>query len=178
MSYAMSIGLNLKRIRTRLNLTQGQLADNADLSLNQVSRIERGTAKPELETIKKLAKALHCSADELIFDDGDYIISDELRLLFSAVEDLSEDKQQMIKDFIEAMVMKSDVEKWVNKTHKENITNTLKDEVRKNHAPEKCKECGGKMKEEELNDLEVKAGIISVFQCTKCERKELFTASI
>jgi len=177
MRYAMSIGQNLKKIRTRLNLTQGQLADNAGLSLNQVSRIERGTAKPELETIKKLSTSLYCSADELIFDDGDYLISDELKLLFSAVEELSEDKQQMIKDFIEAMIMKSDVEKWVNKTHKETIKTALKKEVKANYAPETCKECGGEMKESVINELEDKAGIITVFKCTKCKRKELFTAS-
>jgi len=173
----MSIGQNLKKIRNQRNLTQGQLADNAKLSLNQISRIERGTAKPELETIKKLAIALYCSSDELIFDDHEYITSDELRILFSAVEDLSDDKKQMIQDFIEAMIMKSDVEKWVNKTTKKEEEKALRKIIDSEYKPGKCKSCGGEMEARELNELEIKAKITAVYECVECQNKHLFTSS-
>ncbi len=174
----MSIGQNLKKIRNRNNLTQGQLSEFADISLNQISRIERGTAKPELETIKKLSKALHCSADELIFDDGDYVQSDELRLLFSAVEDLSNDKIEMIKDFIEAILMKDDMEKWVNKTYKENLKQEIELEIENEHAPQICKKCGGKMKKAQLTELEEKAGTIAAYECIDCGFRSIFSGNI
>jgi len=172
----MSIGQNLKKIRSQRNLTQGQLANNAKLSLNQISRIERGSAKPELDTIKKLAIALYCSSDELIFDDHELISSDELRILFNAVEDLSEDKKEMIQDFIEAMIMKSDVEKWVNKTTKKEEEKALRIIIQNEYAPGPCKACGSEMKERELNELEVNKNITAVYQCTKCEQKTIFTS--
>jgi transcriptional regulator with XRE-family HTH domain len=64
----MSISNNLKAIRNKRGMTQGNLADKAGIELNQVSRIERGASEPKLETIKKLAIALSCSTDELIMD--------------------------------------------------------------------------------------------------------------
>lgn len=174
----MSIGQNLKKIRNQRNLTQGQLADNAKLSLNQISRIERGSAKPELETIKKLAIALYCSSDELIFDDHEFISSDELRILFNAVEDLSEDKKEMIQDFIEAMIMKSDVEKWVNKTTKKEEKKALRTIIQNQHTPDACKVCGAEMKERELDELELNKNIEAVYQCTECDYKAIFTSKI
>lgn len=179
MSYMMSIGKNLKKIRTKRNLTQGQLADDAGISLNQISRIERGTAKPELETIKKLVKTLKCSSDELIFDDNDYFISDELRILFSAVEELSDDKKEMIQDFIEAMIMKSDVERWVNKTTKEATAKAIiKDISSRGLAEAVCKDCGAEMVDEKPTGEQINNGIFSIRRCPKCGRTHVMTGDL
>ena len=175
----MSIGQNLKKLRNKRNLTQGQLAEDARLSLNQISRIERGSAKPELETIKKLAITLNCSSDELIFDEDDYPISDELRILFSAVEELSEDKKQMIQDFIEAMIMKSDVERWVKKSTKaQNIYAVTEKIKNKNLFPKTCKKCGGEMIEEKLTNEQLNNGIMNISVCNKCNHTNVMTANV
>ncbi|MGQ8363680.1 helix-turn-helix domain-containing protein [Glaciecola sp. 1036] len=66
----MSISSNLKAIRTKKGMTQGNLAEKAGIELTQVSRIERGASEPKLETIKRLAIALSCTTDELIMDEA------------------------------------------------------------------------------------------------------------
>jgi transcriptional regulator with XRE-family HTH domain len=111
----MSVGQNLKTLRANKGMTQGQLADAASVGLNQISRIERDSAKPELDTIKKLAKALNCSADSLIFDESEREPASDLKLLFEAVTRLPEDKKEIIREFLEAMVMKSDAEQRIKK---------------------------------------------------------------
>ena len=179
MSNVMSIGHNLKKLRNERNLTQGQLAGDAKISLNQVSRIERGSAKPELETIKRLAITLNCSADELIFDENDHPMSDELRILFSAVEELSEDKKQMIQNFIEAMIMKSDVEKWVKKSVKAQNIHAVTEEIKnKNLVQKTCKKCGGEMIEKPVSNEDLNNGIMNISICNKCGHTNVMTANL
>jgi len=50
----------LRRRRTELGLTQGQLARRADTSVPTVSRYETGWTRFELATLRKLATALGC----------------------------------------------------------------------------------------------------------------------
>jgi transcriptional regulator with XRE-family HTH domain len=175
----MPIGQNLKKLRNQRNLTQGQLAEDARLSLNQISRIERGEAKPELETIKKLAITLNCSSDELIFDDNDFPMSDELKILFSAVEELSEDKKLMIQDFIEAMIMKSDAERWIKKSIKAQKIFALTEIIKNNNLAEiTCKKCGGEMIKDEPTKEQLNNGIIDIHRCNKCEYTSLITTDV
>jgi len=56
----------LARLRGARGLSQRQLAQRADLTVETVSDIERGaTAKPYPATIRKLAAALEMDFDEL-----------------------------------------------------------------------------------------------------------------
>lgn len=111
----MTIATNLKTLRDKRGLTQTQLADLAGLGINQVSRIERGTSKPELETIKKLAIALHCTADDLIFDSQELTQDDQIRTLLGALIKMPEDKKQTAIELLEALVMKAEAENWIKK---------------------------------------------------------------
>jgi len=57
---------NMKKYRKKLKLTQEALARKADISYNTVIKLEsEGIVDPRLETLKKLAKALDISIDEL-----------------------------------------------------------------------------------------------------------------
>jgi transcriptional regulator with XRE-family HTH domain len=49
---------NVKRLRSRKNLSQKALADKVGISVSYVSMLERGQRSPPLETIEKMAKAL------------------------------------------------------------------------------------------------------------------------
>jgi transcriptional regulator with XRE-family HTH domain len=53
-----TFGENLKRIRESKNLSQEQLANAADIPINQVGRIERGEINTTLSTIYALSTAL------------------------------------------------------------------------------------------------------------------------
>ena len=111
----MSISNNLKGIRNHKELTQGELAEIANLKLLQISRIERGTTNPGLDTIKKLAVALNCSTDELIFDENERQVPDELKMLLEGMLRLPEEKQKIAVEILEALIMKSDAESWIKK---------------------------------------------------------------
>ncbi len=62
-----ALGKNIKRLRQEKGISQDRLSKLADISLNTVVKIELNqSSNPTLETIKKLAKALNVSLDELI----------------------------------------------------------------------------------------------------------------
>ena len=60
------LGLNLKRIRTKKNISQGDIARELEVSRGFISTIESGKTNPTLATISKLAKAVGVSANELL----------------------------------------------------------------------------------------------------------------
>lgn len=53
-----SVGLQARKIRQQRGETLEQVSERAGLSLNQLSRIERGESNPTERTIRTLAKAL------------------------------------------------------------------------------------------------------------------------
>jgi transcriptional regulator with XRE-family HTH domain len=58
---------NLKKLREKKGLSQDRLAKLADVANNTIIKIEqRENENPTLETLKKIAKALEISVDELI----------------------------------------------------------------------------------------------------------------
>lgn len=57
-----TFGRSVRRERTAKGLTQAQLAEQCDLSLDMIGRIERGDAAPSFETVEKLTAALGVSA--------------------------------------------------------------------------------------------------------------------
>ncbi len=59
-------GNHLKAIRIKKGLSQEDLANDADIPINQVGRIERGEINPSLSTIGSIAKALDLKLHELM----------------------------------------------------------------------------------------------------------------
>ena len=58
---------NLKKIREQKGLSQDRLAKLADVANNTIIKIEQGeNINPTLDTLKKIAKALEVSIDDLI----------------------------------------------------------------------------------------------------------------
>jgi len=61
------LGQNLKKLRDKKGLSQDRLAKLADVANNTIIKIEQGeNENPTLETLRKIAKALEISVDELI----------------------------------------------------------------------------------------------------------------
>ena len=60
-----SFGSHLRKIRRRKKVSQEQLAFAAEISISQISRIERGLINPTLSTIFSLASALDMDMKEL-----------------------------------------------------------------------------------------------------------------
>lgn len=63
-------GKRLRYLRRDRDLTQEQLAELVDLSVNAISLLERGRTSPSFETLVNLAKALNLDVGELLkFDE-------------------------------------------------------------------------------------------------------------
>ncbi|MCP5381359.1 MAG: helix-turn-helix transcriptional regulator [Kordiimonadaceae bacterium] len=58
MSLREIFGSNCRQFRKSNNLTQGELAEKTDISIDMIGRIERGSAAPSFNNIEKLAKTL------------------------------------------------------------------------------------------------------------------------
>lgn len=64
------VGVSIARIRKDRELTQAQLAEIIDTTVETISRLERGISIPSLKTIEKISKALHVHIKDLL--DFDY----------------------------------------------------------------------------------------------------------
>lgn len=60
------LGKNIKRIRERKNMSQGDICRATGLDRAQVSNIESGNGNPTLATIERLAGALGVASNELL----------------------------------------------------------------------------------------------------------------
>ena len=82
-----NLGETIKTLRKLHNISQEKLADRAELSQQQISRIELGLNTPKLETLIKLSKALRVSIEVIIntnnkgMDRRDLIILEKIKLL-------------------------------------------------------------------------------------------------
>ncbi len=63
--FYINLGKNIKKRRKELKLSQQELADKLELSLNFVGKIEVAFSKPSLDTVIKIAKVLDISVSDL-----------------------------------------------------------------------------------------------------------------
>jgi transcriptional regulator with XRE-family HTH domain len=83
----------------------------AQLHDNQIQRYEAGTAQPTLEALIRLAKALHTHLDDLVFGEGVRGPSDDLALLFEAVNDFLEAEKETVRTVLSGMVLQHSARK-------------------------------------------------------------------
>ncbi len=60
-----NLGKNIKKRRKSLNMTQQELADRLDMSLNFVGKIEVAFSKPSLDTLIEISRKLDTTVSEL-----------------------------------------------------------------------------------------------------------------
>jgi len=108
----MSFSAKLIQIRKAQGLTQKALSECSNLHINQIRRYEAGTSEPTLGVLIKLAKFLHVSIDELVFDEGDRGPSDKMKLMFEAVNNLNDKEQSIIQELLEGMLVKYESRRW------------------------------------------------------------------
>ncbi|MBL3531688.1 helix-turn-helix domain-containing protein [Companilactobacillus zhachilii] len=103
-----NVGGNIARERHNQNMTQEQLAELSDLTINYLSKIERGfTKNVSTNTLSKISKALGVTMDSLVY--GKDIKSSEklgpnLRQLVKFLNSLeSEQSEQLSKRLLEVI---------------------------------------------------------------------------
>jgi hypothetical protein len=62
---------------------------------------QKKDSPPTLDLNRKIAIALHVSADKLIFDENEHGPDDDLRLHFEAISKLTPDKKKTVKELLE-----------------------------------------------------------------------------
>lgn len=60
------IGENLKKSRKKLGLTQVELAEKAEISVNYYARLERGEVTASLDTLKTILKILKVKSKDVL----------------------------------------------------------------------------------------------------------------
>ena len=64
-NFEVDFGNRIKELRLNKKLSQEMLANDADIPINQIGRIERAEISTSLKTIFKIAKALDITIIEL-----------------------------------------------------------------------------------------------------------------
>jgi transcriptional regulator with XRE-family HTH domain len=106
----------LKQLRLQKGLSQSDLGKITNTHYTQIGRYELGKAKPSSETLKLLADALDVSSDYLYdgveedaavanFQDRDFL------RMFEEAEKLPENDKTLIKEFLDAFLMKRRLQK-------------------------------------------------------------------
>lgn len=60
----------LRKMRQKNNLTQAELAAKLGVNANTVTQWETGARKPNIIMLKRVAKVLNCTTDELLENVG------------------------------------------------------------------------------------------------------------
>lgn len=113
------LAMRMVYYKKKLGLTNETLAKMADLPVNTISRISSGATKePTLKTLKKIAKALGCTIDDLqpggtvepyYLDEETAQLAQEvyenpnLRVLFDASRKLSADDIKAVIEIVKRM---------------------------------------------------------------------------
>jgi transcriptional regulator with XRE-family HTH domain len=105
----MSFSSRIIVLRKQRGLTQQGLADLANIHVQQIKRYDAGSAQPTADALKRLALALHVTADSLLFEEGERDPDDDLKLRFEAISAMLPEDQEIAKAVLDAIIVKSQV---------------------------------------------------------------------
>ena len=66
MESSKKLGKNLKKLRLKRKLSQGELSKSLNVDRAYISNIENGRMNPTLSTLEKISQALKVSIKELV----------------------------------------------------------------------------------------------------------------
>jgi transcriptional regulator with XRE-family HTH domain len=99
----MSFAETLAGLRRSKGFTQVALAERAGVNVSQLRKYEAGGSEPSLSALRRLAVALSCSTDDLVFGDGPRLPDDQaLRLAFEATAFLDEAERATVSELLDA----------------------------------------------------------------------------
>lgn len=128
-------GKFIAKLRKEKNMTQEQLAEKMSVSINAVSKWERGLSFPDVSLYKKLCKELDINIEELINGEKDKSEKAKEKAIISTVtekEKIKKNSKKILVSFFAAFVIISSILIYYNKKLKMNLVNDsdfLYDEV-------------------------------------------------
>jgi len=102
----------LAALRKQRSLTQLALAEIAGRGITQLKRYESGASQSTLDVIRRLARALRASADELLFGEGECGPDADLRLQFEAVARFDREEKKTVRSLLEGLILKHEAQRW------------------------------------------------------------------
>lgn len=104
----LSLGENLKKIRTSKNITQKELAEKLGVSVRTIQNYESGNREPSIDTLYKVAAALDVKALDFLPDEEmpvntiDYIDTKEFEHIVGAniLQSILDSKNNYVIPFI------------------------------------------------------------------------------
>ena len=110
----MNFPTRLTAARKQRGLTQATLAERVGVHVTQVRRYEAGTSVPTLDVLRAIATALNVSTDSLVFGEDERGPDEDLRLAFEATKHLDPAERAMVKELIEAVILKHEARRWAS----------------------------------------------------------------
>lgn len=112
----MSFGERLKKARQDRGFSQSELGKIVDIHYTQIGRYESKDVKPSGEVLSKIATALGVTSDYLMSgsnqEQAEASLNDrELLNQFQRVEQLPQDKKDIVKELLESFLLKYDLQK-------------------------------------------------------------------
>lgn len=102
---SMSFAETLASLRRSKDLTQVALGQRAGVNVSQLRKYEAGGSEPSLSALRRLAVALSCTTDALVFGDDPRLPDDEaLRLAFEATTFLDDAERATVREVLDAFI--------------------------------------------------------------------------
>lgn len=89
------LGRRIKRLRSKLGLTQDALAERVQISPKYLSNIERGRENPTLDTLLRLAKSLKVEPWEVFLLNSEVLDRQALRSQLDRLLDQTNNEEQL-----------------------------------------------------------------------------------
>ena len=96
----MEFADRLRALREAAGMTQAKLASSAGIDPSAVAHLEAGRRKPSFHNIRRLAKALNLSTDELLNHDGPV-------MAFRNAQALTQEQKDMVQSLINTLTSDS-----------------------------------------------------------------------
>ncbi len=101
---AKVIGKSIAKHRHNVALTQSQVAEHLGISIDAMSRMERGGIMPTVSRLVQLAEIFDCEASSLL-QEASPLVHDQTQRIIKLLSELDETERAELLDIIEKMVM-------------------------------------------------------------------------
>ena len=105
-------GHRIIALRRERGMTQQGFADATGIHAQQIKRYEANTSQPSAEALKKIATCFGVTTDWLLFEDAERGPSEDLRLQFEAMNQLSTEEKAVAREVLEGLLLKHSAKKW------------------------------------------------------------------
>lgn len=123
----MTFGERLKAVREKRGLSQSEVGKLTKIHPQNISEYENDKVLPSVERLKTMVEVLQVSADYLLFDgkkkeENIEFNNPMLKEQFLLISKMKKEKQEIIRDLIDAYITREELEEFASKRPSERAT--------------------------------------------------------